>query len=70
MWYLIFVLFLTQIFTGQKYSFEVYKEFPSDWFEGLNIKTQITSSLYRNEVYIQSQMWRKLGNVGIIRLDS
>lgn len=49
MWYLIFVLFLTQ-FVGQKYSSEVYKEFPSDWFKGLNIKTQITSLLYHNEV--------------------
>lgn len=45
----IFVLFLTR-FTGQKHSFEVYKEFPPDWFEGLNIKMQITSSMYHNEV--------------------
>ncbi|KAJ7394421.1 hypothetical protein OS493_000230 [Desmophyllum pertusum] len=36
--------------TGEKYSAEVYKEFPSDWFKGLNIKTQVTSSVYRNEV--------------------
>lgn len=36
--------------TGQKYSSDVYKEFPSEWFEGLNIKSQVTSSVYRNEV--------------------
>lgn len=36
--------------TGKKYSADVYKEFPADWFQGLNIKTQVTSSVYRNEV--------------------
>ena len=42
---------LIQIFfLGKKYSVEVYKEFPSDWFKGLDIKTHVTSSVYRNEV--------------------
>ncbi|XP_068755018.1 uncharacterized protein [Montipora capricornis] len=36
--------------TGKKYSADVYKEFPADWFEGLKIKAHITSSVYRNEV--------------------
>jgi len=35
--------------TGQKYS-DVWKEFPSDWFEGLNIKKQVISSTYHTEV--------------------
>ena len=26
---------------------DAYKEFPDDWFEGLNIKKQITSSSYK-----------------------
>ena len=40
----------TFYFPGKKYSAEVYKEFPSDWFKGLNIKRQVTSSVYHNEV--------------------
>ena len=33
--------------TGEVYGVNTYKEFPKDWFEGLNIKTQVTSSKYR-----------------------
>ncbi|XP_074625444.1 uncharacterized protein LOC141883760 [Acropora palmata] len=36
--------------TGKKYSADVYKEFPADWFQGLNIKSQVTSAVYRSEV--------------------
>lgn len=37
--------------TGLKYDGNVvYQEFPADWFEGLNVKRQVTSSVYRPEV--------------------
>jgi hypothetical protein len=37
--------------TGIKYNpSNVYKEFPKDWFEGLNIKQQVTSAQYRKGV--------------------
>lgn len=36
--------------TGQSYNSDVWKEFPADWFEGLNIKRQVTSTIYRTEV--------------------
>lgn len=29
---------------------EVWQEFPQDWFEGLNISTQVTSAVYRPEI--------------------
>jgi len=32
--------------TKQKYGSEVWKELPSDWLEGLNVKTQVASSIY------------------------
>lgn len=32
--------------TKQKYGSEVWKELPKDWLEGLNIKTQVCSSIY------------------------
>lgn len=35
--------------TGEKYS-GVWKEFPSNWFDGLSIDRQITSSVYHNDV--------------------
>ncbi|XP_045118513.1 uncharacterized protein LOC123508704 [Portunus trituberculatus] len=35
--------------TGESYR-DVWKELPSDWLEGLNIKTQVASSIYDTEV--------------------
>lgn len=32
--------------TGEKYSSEVWKEYPKEWFEGLNIGKQVASSKY------------------------
>jgi len=32
--------------TKQKYGSEVWKELPPDWLEGLNIRTQVASSIY------------------------
>eukprot|EP00088_Acartia_fossae_P046873 TRINITY_DN5074_c0_g1_i1.p1 TRINITY_DN5074_c0_g1~~TRINITY_DN5074_c0_g1_i1.p1 ORF type:complete len:298 (-),score=92.48 TRINITY_DN5074_c0_g1_i1:457-1350(-) len=32
--------------TKQKYGSEVWKELPPDWLEGLNVKTQVASSIY------------------------
>lgn len=34
--------------TGIHYGTDQWKEFPKDWFEGLNISRQVTSSTYRN----------------------
>ncbi|MPC27547.1 hypothetical protein E2C01_020720 [Portunus trituberculatus] len=38
-----------QFSTGESYR-DVWKELPSDWLEGLNIKTQVASSIYDTEV--------------------
>lgn len=35
--------------TGESYT-NAFTEFPSEWFAELNIKTQVTSSTYRNDV--------------------
>lgn len=32
--------------TKKKYGSEVWKELPADWLEGLNVKTQVASSIY------------------------
>ncbi len=36
--------------TKTQYDDKVWQEFPSDWFEGLNIGKQVTSKTYRPEV--------------------
>ena len=36
--------------TKQSYKDDQWKEFPEDWFTGLNISRQITSSVYNNNV--------------------
>ncbi len=36
--------------TGQNYGSEVWKELPEDWLEGLDIKTQVASSVYQNRI--------------------
>jgi len=36
--------------TNEKYGSEVWKEYPSDWFEGLNIGRQVASPNYNNTV--------------------
>ena len=47
---MIITYYFNSLFPGTKYSAKVYEEFPTYWFEGRNIKTQVTSSVYRNEV--------------------
>lgn len=32
--------------TKQKYGSEVWKELPEDWLQGLNVRTQVASSIY------------------------
>ena len=53
--------------TGEKYK-DVWKEFPEDWFEGLNIKTQVASPNYdnkKNKYQVKCggslQMWEESG---------
>jgi len=53
--------------TGEKYK-EVWREFPSDWFENLNTKTQVASPNYKNTVNKYQvkcggslQMWEESG---------
>lgn len=36
--------------TKQSYKDDQWKEFPEEWFEGLNISRQVTSSVYHNSV--------------------
>ena len=36
--------------TGKTYGADQWKEFPADWFEGLNINAKITSQTYREPV--------------------
>ncbi|EDO46670.1 predicted protein, partial [Nematostella vectensis] len=40
---------ISSAITGERYS-GVWKEFPSDWFEGLTIGTQVASSKYNKDV--------------------
>ncbi len=40
---------ITSSITGETYK-DVWKEFPEDWFEGLNISRKITSKVYDNSV--------------------
>ena len=54
--------------TKMKYSDEVWKELPTDWLEGLNVKKQISSSIYYEEVNKYKvkcggslQMWEESG---------
>jgi len=53
--------------TGEKYS-GVWKEFPSDWFENLDTKTQVAASTYENRINKYKvkcggslQMWEESG---------
>lgn len=36
--------------TGESYKANVHKEFPDDWFEGLDVKTQVTARTYDKDI--------------------
>ncbi len=54
--------------TGKKYGDEVWKELPSDWLKGLDIKKQVSCPAYRNSVNTYNckcggdlEMWESSG---------
>jgi len=56
--------------TKMKYGKEVWQELPKSWLEGLDIRTQVSSSIYDTTRNKYKVMWSQFRGVGKLRVDA